>query len=225
MASPADQAMTGLKDPGRPKPFAHHPDCFRYDHHLVYIAGEPVCLGCFFMATGLLVSIPLFLAASRMHVPFPGAVAASLILGTPSFFQPFLQVKWFKAASRCGAGIGSGFLFLSLVFLVPFSTEGHLLRLAIVAAYYALAVTALRIRRLKRVDPCEACPYGVKPLCVHYLDALEVSEEDARGGGPPGVQEFLQAVIRDLRRKALTWPSDARRGGCPSGAFQRVVKM
>ena len=88
-------------------PGAHHPHCPRHEHHLLWIAGRPLCLGCTSMAGGASIGLlaVAFLPLARM-TPFVWLAAHVLMIG-PTAMQPFVQRKRFKVFARAMLGAGT----------------------------------------------------------------------------------------------------------------------
>lgn len=158
---------------GRLKPLAHHPDCNRYDHHLIYIINKPFCLGCFSMATGSITSLLIFFVLPDESIFITYFFPICLFLIIPTFLQPFIQKKLFKVISRSSVGFASGFYFLNLVVSMPYDAFNIILKLLLILFFILVTNLALFFRSKNMDNPCENCPYGIKPFCLHYLHEYE----------------------------------------------------
>jgi hypothetical protein len=119
---PAGLMNDGLARIGRLRRGAHHPDCYRYDHHLVRIGGTALCLGCVSLWTGVVLGAVTWLAGPLVAtVP---RVAVGVALTLPTIAQPFVQKKPFKVAARTALGFGSAWYVLAIVLDLPWTPIG-----------------------------------------------------------------------------------------------------
>jgi len=116
---------------------------------------------------------------------------ASLGCAVPTFFQPFIQKRFYKIPARFLLGVGYG-LVLGAGFILPNEWLGWGLRLGMLLAMGVLTRVALEQRRKKLNDPCVNCPWGTFPLCAHNLPALRRIREE-RGPDP-----FIDSLISEL---------------------------
>lgn len=186
---------------GRLRPLAHHPDCHRYDHHLLYIAGHPLCLGCACMGAG--VALGLFVAAdlrARLGASHGIELLVCIALSLPAFVQPFIRIKWAKATLRLILGLGCGFLLFAL------TAAGWplLLRLVAAAVFLVLVRAALSLRSAKLDNPCSSCPFGRKPFCAHYLPQLRELSSHYRMTGATADAEMVDQLATSIPRGAST---------------------
>lgn len=182
-----------LSSLGQYPPFAHHPTCGRHDHHLVRPFGVPLCLGCASMYPGIATAIVGLWVASVPRGFWPAFWIALGALGCaiPTFFQPYVQKRFYKIPARFLLGVGYG-LVAGAGFLVPNTWLGWLIRAAMLIATIALSSVALRQRRKRSNDPCRGCPWGAFPLCAHKLPELRRIREE-RGPDP-----FIDNLIEEL---------------------------
>lgn len=207
---PPGVGVTPLALLGRLRPLAHHPDCARYDHHLLRVGGYPLCLGCVGLWTGLIgAAIVLYLVWPGWSAPSYFAVALGCF--APTFGQPFVQKRWYKLPARTLLGVGFAFGIASLV-AAPLSATGWAMRVGFSAATWALYRAAFSLRERKTPDPCSGCPWGSFPLCTHNLSQLRALRNNDATQSP-----FLSAVIADLEPLAVVPPNfttlPPRRGG------------
>lgn len=153
-------------------PGAHHPHCPRHAHHLVWILGRPLCLGCTFMwpAVALGAATTGFISWSHLHWVVWGAVHAALVV--PTALQPFYQAKRFKMSSRALLGLSSGSFLIGLAWCAPLGSPRWPLALALLFAFVLCARALLYLRQRKTDDPCGNCPLGVYPTCAWNLPTL-----------------------------------------------------
>jgi hypothetical protein len=192
---------------GRLPRFAHHATCARYDHHLLRPFGVPLCLGCVCMYSGIAVTSALLFFLVGVPGTMNAALSlygASLACCAPTFFQPFVQRRWFKIPARLILGAGltlSGWAVLS----APWTTTGHIARAGFLAFTYLLARLAQGLRAKKMDNPCSACPWGAFPLCTHNLPALRAMLADP--SVDPEQRIFFEVLLAQLEPLALTPPT------------------
>jgi hypothetical protein len=187
---PAAMSLSAL---GRLPVLAHHPTCGRHDHHLLRPFGRPICLGCAGMYPGIGVSLVAVLlaapAAGYLHA-FELAVAA-LACAVPTFFQPYLQRRWYKLPARFTLGVGFG-LVTSVAFVLPMTAAAWALRAVIAVAVVGLTRAALAQRAKKLDNPCRECPWGSFPLCAHNLPAMRALRAEH------GADPLLESLIAEF---------------------------
>ncbi|TKD07310.1 hypothetical protein [Polyangium fumosum] len=209
-------AAFALSELGRYPSFAHHPTCGRHDHHLVRPFGVPLCLGCACMYPGIAVAlIALFFVSPAHDVATAFKVAmAALGCAVPTFFQPFIQRRWYKIPARFVLGVGFG-LVAGAAWLLPNTLLGWAIRAAVVVATLGLGTAALRLRAKRLDDPCKSCPWGTFPVCAHNLPALRRIREQQ------GPDPFVDSLLAELEPLA---PYPPRLGETPpvqrQGQFQ-----
>ena len=152
--------------------FAHHPHCDRHIHHLIWVKGRPLCLGCTSMAIG----VPIGLAAAAV-IPWAGVSLPLWIMGhamfvAPTALQPLIQKKSFKIAARVLLGATSASYFLSGLVLQSYFANVWLWRACVLLAF-SIGFLILYKWRQKRIDnPCETCPLGIFPTCDWNMPRL-----------------------------------------------------
>ena len=152
--------------------FAHHPHCDRHIHHLIWVKGRPLCLGCTSMAIG----VPIGLAAAAV-IPWAGVSLPLWIIGhalfvAPTAAQPLIQKKSFKIAARVLLGATSASYFLSGLVLQSYFANVWLWRACVLLAF-SIGFLILYKWRQKRIDnPCETCPLGIFPTCDWNMPRL-----------------------------------------------------
>lgn len=96
---------------------------------------------------------------------------AALACALPTFFQPYVQRRWYKIPARFTLGVGFG-LVISVGFVLPMTAAAWVLRVGIALAVVGLTRAALAQRARNLDNPCRACPWGSFPLCAHTLPAM-----------------------------------------------------
>lgn len=152
--------------------FAHHPHCDRHLHHLIWVRGRPLCLGCTSMAIG----VPLGLAAAAWvpwaAVSLPAWMAGHALLVAPTALQPLFQKKPFKIAARMALGAASASYLLSGLLLHSYFSNAWLWRASVLLAF-ASGFAALYVWRQRRINnPCDGCPLGTFPTCDWNMPRL-----------------------------------------------------
>lgn len=129
--------------------------------------------------------------------PSPGwAIAswtgvAALGLAIPTFFQPYIQRRYYKIPARFLLGVGFG-LIAGALCLVPNTWFGWAVRALVFTGTVLLARIALAQRKKRLNDPCIGCPWGAFPLCVHNLPQMRRIRETT------GPDPFLDNLIAEL---------------------------
>lgn len=152
--------------------FAHHPHCDRHLHHLIWVRGRPLCLGCTSMAIG----VPLGLAAAAWipwaAVSLPAWIAGHALLVAPTALQPLVQKKPFKIAARIALGAATASYLLSGLVLHSHFSNVWLWRAGVLLAF-ASGFAALYVWRQRRINnPCDGCPLGTFPTCDWNMPRL-----------------------------------------------------
>ncbi len=153
-------------------PFAHHPHCERYNNHLIWFCGNPLCLGCCCLysglAAGLLGTLFTHWHCSDIVIWF----AAHLPFALPTVLQPWIQHKAFKIVARFLLGIGMSSAIIKGLFFVhpPFSRIYlySFLLFSLITGYKVLAYLRQRFTH----DPCQDCPLGAYPTCEWNMPRL-----------------------------------------------------
>jgi hypothetical protein len=112
----------------------------------------------------------------------------------PTFFQPFIQRRWYKMPARFVLGVGFG-LVAGAAFLVPNTLVGWAVRAAMLVATVLLSRVALAQRAKRLNDPCRGCPWGTFPLCAHNLPKLRRIRDE---NGPDPFIDHLIAELEPL---------------------------
>lgn len=189
----------------RLRPGAHHPDCYRYDHHLLRIAGRPWCLGCVCLWTGVTLGIP-----TCLWLPPWWLVGISLACVLPTAAQPFVQRKPYKIFARTVLGLGCAWFVFGLTTAMAWDLRGVLVRVS-GAALFALLYRAMKVLRQSRLDdPCASCPHGKKPFCEHYLPRFEEIARTAPGASDRELAAGMVAHIRQQEYAPLPQSINAR---------------
>ncbi len=177
-------------------PGAHHPHCDRYNHHLLWVRGYPLCLGCVCMYSGMIIGLPLVFLVSWQWFSLSNWVALHCVLLIPTLLQIRLQTKGFKIFSRLVLGIcitsywAGGVLF----FQPPFNI--WVFRISLAVVFLVLYNLLSQVRNRYEDDPCSTCPLGTYPTCEWNLPRIlnetqdPILEQALRGG---------EAVATDLK--------------------------
>lgn len=159
-------------------PFAHHPHCDRHRHHLIWLAGTPICLGC----TGLYGGLPLGAIAAWLwdwrDTSLIVWIVVHWLMLVPTALQPFIQKKPFKIFSRVLLGVACGSYFVSGLFRVSYFGNEWLWRSATLLAF-GCVFALLYLWRIKHSnDPCINCPSGRFPTCDWNMPRLLAANAD-----------------------------------------------
>ncbi len=181
---------------------AHHPDCGRYDHHLLRPFGVSLCLGCTCASLGAVTAL-----VAGIIIALPQSTEGSLLLyggalvvgSAPAFVQPYLQKRWFKIPARfaLGAGLmGAGIA----AWCAPWTYAGLAAKLSICLATLAFFRLALAYRQKRLDNPCAGCPWGGFPLCAHNLEKMRELRAKETDPGAAGLLDALIAQLEPLAR-------------------------
>jgi hypothetical protein len=151
---------------------AHHPHCERHTHHLLWLFGRPLCLGCTCMGAGIVVGLGVgsYVAHAASNWLVWLGIHAALTL--PTAAQPWLQAKAFKVAARTCVGIAAGSYGIGLVLAAPLPEPRLLAQAALGALFLASLAFLLWLRARRPNNPCSGCPQGVFPTCDWNLPRL-----------------------------------------------------
>ena len=158
--------------------FAHHPHCDRHLHHLIWVRGRPLCLGCTAMAAG----VPIGLLAAVL-IPW-GTVPAWLWIGghaafvLPTALQPLIQTKAFKITARVMLGAVTASYFISGLWARAYFSNEWLWRACVLAAFAAGFAALYTWRQRRTNNPCETCPLGTFPTCDWNMPRLLEANAD-----------------------------------------------
>ena len=152
--------------------FAHHPHCDRHIHHLIWVKGQPLCLGCTSMAIG----VPIGLAVAAI-IPWDSMALPLWIIGhalfvAPTAVQPLVQKKSFKIAARVLLGAASASYFLSGLVLQSYFANVWLWRACVLLAFSTGFFILYQWRKKRINNPCETCPLGIFPTCDWNMPRL-----------------------------------------------------
>jgi hypothetical protein len=153
-------------------PGAHHPHCDRYAHHLIWIAGRPMCLGCTALSVGAILGIVSVVSINWTGTSVPAWILIHLTLLLPTFMQPWFQRKWFKIASRGALGAAVMSYWITGAYLIVVPLIKPLWLLAMAAAFGGTYIVLRRVRDRRSDNPCANCPQGVYPTCDWNLPRL-----------------------------------------------------
>lgn len=184
----------------------HHPPCPRHDDHLLYFKGQPYCLGCFCVYSGMGLGVPvmLFFVYYLGFEVWTLALIGFLLSLLPSLLQIKIQVKSFKIFSRTILGVGMLLWFASILLMLPLNLTGLLLRVGGVIFYLAVALITLSLRRrFGKAIHCEDCPEGNFPICEFRLPMIEemIEELEEKGEKDGLVYDFLISSRRQIIEK------------------------
>jgi hypothetical protein len=190
-------ATEAFADIGRLRPWAHHPDCARYDHHLIRIRGRPLCLGCVSLTVGALGGVALCVAMPRLlAMPAPVVLGTSFLGAMPAFIQPFTRRKAVKALARASVGLASALLWAWI--LAGSGRAGW--RIVGAVGFLAVLRLALLVRQRRLDNPCATCPYGHKPFCLHYLPQFERLRDLHLARNELGEAATIEGLMTVIRR-------------------------
>lgn len=151
---------------------AHHPHCARHSHHLIWVAGRPLCLGCTCLGLGLVLGAMLGPALARASNDWAPWLAIHAAMTAPTAAQPWVQAKPFKVAARTLVGVASGSYGVGLLMAAPLP-EPRLIAQACLGALFLASFAFLLWLRARRPDnPCVGCPEGAFPTCDWNLPRL-----------------------------------------------------
>ena len=152
--------------------FAHHPHCDRHIHHLIWVNGRPLCLGCTSMAIG----VPIGLAAAAVipwaSVSLPLWIIGHALFVAPTAMQPLIQKKGFKITARVLLGATSASYFLSGLVLKSYFSNEWLWRACVLLAFATGFLILYKWRQKRINNPCESCPLGIFPTCEWNMPRL-----------------------------------------------------
>lgn len=159
-------------------PLAHHPHCGHYEHHLIWVMGRPLCLGCTSMYLGIIIGLPIAIKVTHQQLPFPNwALLHYLLLLGPTFLQPYIQKKIFKIYARFSLGVCITSYWISGVLFFDPQINIWLFRSLLVTAFLLLYKFLFFLRDRYLDDPCEICPHGVYPTCTWNISNV-IDETD-----------------------------------------------
>ena len=152
--------------------FAHHPHCDRHIHHLIWVKGRPLCLGCTSMAIGVPIGLAVAAVIPWDIMALPLWIIGHALFVAPTVIQPLVQKKSFKIAARVLLGAASASYFLSGLVLQSYFANVWLWRACVLLAF-SIGFLILYKWRQKRINnPCETCPLGIFPTCDWNMPRL-----------------------------------------------------
>jgi hypothetical protein len=152
--------------------FAHHPHCNRHIHHLIWIRGRPLCLGCTAMAIGVPIGLVAAASISWANVSLPLWILGHTLFIAPTAAQPFIQKKSFKIVARVSLGAASASYFLSGMVLQSYFLNTWLWRSCVLLAFATGFMALFKLRQRRINNPCNNCPLGVFPTCDWNMPRL-----------------------------------------------------
>lgn len=152
--------------------FAHHPHCDRHIHHLIWIRGRPLCLGCTAMAIGVPIGFAAAAAIPWADVSLSLWIGGHALMVVPTAFQPLIQKKSFKIAARVLLGAASTSYFVSGLVLQSYFANEWLWRACVLLAFSTGFLTLYKWRQNRINNPCETCPLGIFPTCEWNMPRL-----------------------------------------------------
>ena len=115
--------------------FAHHPHCDRHIHHLIWVKGRPLCLGCTSMAIGVPIGLAVAALVPWANITLPLWIIGHAFFVAPTAVQPLIQKKSFKTTARVLLGAASASYFLSGLVLQSFFANVWLWRACVLLAF------------------------------------------------------------------------------------------
>lgn len=153
-------------------PGAHHPHCPRHSHHLLWIRGRPLCLGCTCMTAGTVVGLVLGVIVANRSTSTLAWMLPHVGLVAPTALQPWVQAKAFKVVARTALGLASGSYGVGLALGAPLPEPRLISIVGLIVLFLASLFSLLWLRGRRPNDPCKACPQGVFPTCEWNLPRL-----------------------------------------------------
>jgi hypothetical protein len=153
-------------------PGAHHPHCSRFDNHLLWVRGRPLCLGCVCLYSSIAAGLLMAALVPWQAVGFCAWLAGHTLLAAPTAIQPWCQKKGFKIISRTLLGAGMASYLWSGLYALPAPFAAWAFRLLVA---FSLAVgfrIFSSIRKRFTYDPCSDCPLGTFPTCEWNMPRL-----------------------------------------------------
>ena len=152
--------------------FSHHPHCDRHIHHLIWVNGRPLCLGCTSMAIGVPIGLTVAALIPWASIMLPLWIIGHALFVAPTAMQPLIQKKSFKIAARVLLGATSASYFLSGLVLQSYFANVWLWRACVLLAF-SIGFLILYKWRQKRINnPCDSCPLGIFPTCEWNMPRL-----------------------------------------------------
>jgi hypothetical protein len=178
---------------------AHHPTCYRYDHHLIRIFQFDFCLGCSSATIGGIIGWLVHRQAQLEPTLY--VFLSCFVLLIPTVIQPFFQRKWFKILSRTMLGSACAIYLLNVLGLATRNHYENFVSIGLLGLMFLIAKGLVKWRNDQTADPCDDCPHGEYPVCYHELQ-FETDEE----------RILLLDELNQLQ--AVDLPVDCKRGRC-----------
>ena len=177
--------------------WAHHPDCYRYNHHLARPFGISVCLGCLGLGTGFLLGFFLYFFEpwGQLNLGYNFLLSISLLV--PTIVQPHFQKRSFKFPSRMLLGLAIWIVLFGTILKNDWISGGGLISAIVITLIcFQIKKWMLNYRAGYTKIPCIDCPHGKYPLCSHYLnDIKRVAKSNNLNNG---MKEFYLTLIKQL---------------------------
>ena len=152
----------------------------RYGHHLLWLRGRPLCLGCTCYFTGIVIGLPVGLFSFWNNWGFFHWAVLHLVLLLPTVIQPWTQLKSFKMAARTLLGFTTAtYLTTGFLWIRP-SALPDFFPIFVVIAFAAVLKSLLWLRASRIDNPCTDCPLDEFPTCDWNMPRLL---EGISGGG------------------------------------------
>ena len=178
------------------KMFAHHPTCYRHNHHLFRAFGLELCLGCTGLFLGIIIGVGIYLTTDLLaSFNLISIWAIGIILYLPTLIQPNMQFWPYKLISRTLLGVAIFIMLSSLVLKIDwFSIREVGIAILYLIIFDITRRSTLRYRHVNIDDPCIDCPHGMHPFCLHHLEDLKTL--DCKEAGLE--DEFVETLVQQL---------------------------
>ena len=151
--------------PPRFRRFAHHPHCDFHEHHLIWLANHPLCLGCVGMFSGVVLALPFVYALDWSAYEPMQIFLLSALFVAPTAPQPWLQRKAYKLFARTCLGFGSTIYLLPLSSYHPIVSEKPSIQIGLIGIFFVVLWALGYVRNRFKDDPCRSCELGTYPTC------------------------------------------------------------
>jgi len=181
-------------------PLAHHPHCDRHSHHLVWLRGRPLCLGCCAMISGIAIGLATVAWAASLGLSWLGWGLLFAVLLVPTGLQPWLQNKLYKFVSRSLLGLCIAWCSLGVLWFIDFPQPVLLVRGGVLVLAVVLYQGLHFLRNRRPDNPCTDCPLGTYPTCDWNLPRLMGETHD------PILQAAFQQRLDELGQERQQLP-------------------
>ncbi|MFW9852419.1 MAG: hypothetical protein ACFFDS_05730 [Candidatus Thorarchaeota archaeon] len=151
---------------------AHHPLCFKFNNHVFRIGSLYLCVGCFSVLLGFIISSIIFFVFRSFFETFPIILASIGLFGVCiSLLQLLLkpEVKLLKFLFRLVLGIALG-AYTGILILVPKIWLSILLFLLLIPGVYLSNI----LRGPSPYKECETCSVMfVELTCDYFISDVE----------------------------------------------------